>query len=144
MQDQSEPEGGLSQFSCPLGRSLSTIFEPSGHSLITCGGRGLKRWSIPPTALQDGPIQLGPPTSLTGRLTEFTSRASLSADGRLVAVVSGNQEIKVLRLDKPADPVLLGPHWNAASVAMSPDGKWVCSGTWGALERRFGILKAAD
>jgi serine/threonine protein kinase/WD40 repeat protein/Tfp pilus assembly protein PilF len=107
----------------PLGQTHSVFFHPSDGSLITSGDRGLFRWPIA------AGIQVGPPQLLgePGGMWE----ACLDPDGRKLAVVQRNEgRGLVLDLDKQAEKVLLGNHPNIARIAISPDGRWVATGTW--------------
>jgi WD40 repeat protein len=119
-----------------IGEVKHLRFDRADGSLITCGQRGLERWPVVP-APHEGPkndsppqLQIGPPQLLhpPGQLRQF----DLSTDGRRLAV-SDLDRASAFILD-PRDPasrvVLRQPH--LARLAISPDGRWVATGTcWG-------------
>jgi Tfp pilus assembly protein PilF len=110
------------------------LFDPTDSSLITCGDRGLERWPVA-AAMEEGTegktslsLRIGPPRSLhpPGRLRQL----DLSANGGSL-VVSDLDHFQAFVLD-PCHPdrrvVLNQPH--LAHVAISPDGRWVATGTY--------------
>jgi serine/threonine protein kinase/WD40 repeat protein len=114
-----------------IGEGSHLLFDQADGSLITCGPRGVERWPVGPVphkgpaplALRIGPSHLLHPS---GHLRQL----DLSADGRRL-VVSDLDRARAFVLD-PRDPagtvVLHQPH--LADVAISPDGRWVATGTW--------------
>jgi WD40 repeat protein/predicted Ser/Thr protein kinase len=107
--------------------SAPVLFHPDGKSLFTSGVAGLSRW---PMRLNSRcgkrALVIGPPeTLLPGNLGHL----ALSRDGQTLAVALGRGEAAILHGDRLAEKVLLGPQSNLAFVAVSPDGRWVATGT---------------
>ncbi len=108
------------------------IFHPDGRSMIITdrlGGvcqRSLERTGDPPSAT----YRLGKPRRFyTG---ERLCQSALSLDGRYLAVTHESaDECLVFDLQGPsAKPVPLRPHPLVDGVAISPDGRWVATGSW--------------
>jgi WD40 repeat protein len=109
---------------------LSVLFDPAGRFLLTTDSGGLHRWDLP---AGERPPRVGAPENLTGPLGIANPRASLTPDGRWLALLVGDGAVELRSLDRPGEPRILGRHPGAAQVAISPDGKWVASGTWGGV-----------
>jgi hypothetical protein len=107
-------------------------FHPRDEELFTVGRNGLFRW---PLHTQPELLHIGPARRLNvpGRM----ERLSVDREGRVVCGVEGgtNGGGRVLNLEDPTDRVIFVPHENAASVATSPNGKWVATGT----QNGFGV-----
>jgi serine/threonine protein kinase/WD40 repeat protein len=121
----------------PCGQTYSAIFDPSGRVLITSGVSGLYRWPIrfgrePMSA----PLQLGPAEPVRQPPGCRTRRASLSADGRTLAVTTNLNEGWLLDLERPNEkPRFL--HYAVTSIAISPDAKWVGTNAAEAFESKL-------
>jgi eukaryotic-like serine/threonine-protein kinase len=109
-----------------MGKVENAIFDPSG-SLLVEGPSGLERWPIEEDPAARGvvhvraPRPLPIPASVDGLLAQ-------SVDGRVVASAQGWGAL-VLHLDRPEQPIRLGPHNDTRRVAVSADGKWVATGS---------------
>jgi eukaryotic-like serine/threonine-protein kinase len=125
---------GVGLWDLPSGKELAfldspgtnfALFEPSG-SLLTNGSVGLLRWPVETDHASPGLLRIGLPRKLPvpGPVCHIAS----SADGRVIAV-SQFQGGRVLHSDRPDQPVSLGPHEDARYVAVSPDGRWVGTGS---------------
>jgi WD40 repeat protein len=112
----------------PIGDTSSAVFHPGDGSLITSGGGGLHRWPIKRDTgrLAEG-LRIGPPQTLG--LPGQPDRCCLSADGRSVAVAY-HSHAYVLQAESPSQKVLLSGQPGLTFVSMSPDSKWVATGTW--------------
>ncbi|HMC65742.1 MAG TPA: hypothetical protein VKI65_12450, partial [Gemmataceae bacterium] len=101
------------------------LFEPSG-ALLTNGSAGLLRWPIRAEPAAPGVLRIGPPHKLC--VPGPICHVACSADGRVIALSQflGGQ---VLHADRPDQPVRLEPHDDARYVAVSPDGRWVGTGS---------------
>jgi WD40 repeat protein len=110
----------------PLGPTHAVTFLPGGRELLTAGPGGCFRCPIRPEA---GSLRAGPPFRLLppGRYEAVAT----DPEGRLVAVArwDAGAGVVILDLDKPPGWERRCPHHNSMSVAVSPDGKWVASGT---------------
>ena len=124
----------------PIGDTLAVVFHPDGHKLLTSGPLdGLFEWpvvSIPnPTesgARPPNAVKVGPPRKLLA--ARHAGRASLDPGGRKI-VVSRSINITdasavVLDLHQRAEHVVIEGQPQLETVAISPDAKWVATGTW--------------
>ncbi|HEY7424483.1 MAG TPA: serine/threonine-protein kinase [Gemmataceae bacterium] len=108
-------------------RSLDNVlFEPSG-ALLTAGPSGIFRWPLQPDPASAGALRLGPSRRLALPATSRTQIAC-SLDGRALASADGEGGW-VLHSDLPRQPVRLTPHEDARAIAISPDGRWVVTGS---------------
>ncbi len=127
-------ENGLGFWEPASGAKLGTIprlwgrsfFDGSGV-LWTYDGSGLLRrpvrWGV------DGTVHLGPPDRLaTPVMVSHDLRASSSLDGQVVAVANYEGAV-VLHRDRPGRGIWLGPQADCRQVAVSPDGRYVLTGT---------------
>jgi tetratricopeptide (TPR) repeat protein len=113
----------------PLPHNCLFHFEPSG-ALLTHGTEGILRWPLAVEAdtgrRRYGPPQrLHPPTSSDGH--------GSSADGRVLAIPSYSRGALVLRRSENR-LVTLGPQEDVRSCAVSPDGRWVATGSFGPVK----------
>jgi len=58
-----------------------------------------------------------------------TLLARASVAGGNLAVLTGDDRVALFRLSQPAEPALVLKHSGVASVVLSPDGRWVATGT---------------
>ncbi len=101
------------------------LFEPSG-ALLTTGSAGLLRWPVHADGSSPGLLRVSPPHILS--VPGIVSRLACDRDGRVIAV-SQFQGGRVLHADRPDQPLRIGPHDDARNIAVSPDGRWVVTGT---------------
>jgi serine/threonine protein kinase/WD40 repeat protein/Flp pilus assembly protein TadD len=115
----------------PVPGSSPLLFEPGGDALLTYGPRGLLRWPVR-AGEAAGSFVVSPPTRLTA--TTHLDRWGCSADGRTVAIPEYSLGATVWR---PADnrSVRLGPQHDVRSCAVSPDGRWVVTGSHSIKDR---------
>jgi WD40 repeat protein len=95
--------------------------------LFTAGPNGLFRW---PLHARGGALRIGPARKLDVRVTP--QRISFDREGRILAVVEGGHSGRgqVVDLEQAATGKVLGlSHVNINSVATSPNGEWVATGT---------------
>jgi WD40 repeat protein len=119
----------------------AVVFEPSG-SLLTAGAAGFDRWPIRPDPGDAGATRLGPP-----RCLPFAGLAAgqvaCSRDGDVVAGAQGWGAL-VLRADRPDQLLRLEPHRGAHAVAVSPDGRWVATGSQDGAGARVWDARSGD
>jgi WD40 repeat protein len=119
------PHGRPSGF-LPLGPTHTVTFHPKGSELFTAGPSGCYRC---PLRLEAGALRVGPPVRLLapGR----NEAVATDSEGRLLALAQWDVDdgVVVLDLDKPPGQARRFTHRNAMSVAISPDGQWIASGT---------------
>jgi WD40 repeat protein len=131
-------QDGIALFDLAIGHCLVTLptedcwslqFEASG-TLLACGPHGVWRWPVVDGVDQaDGStLRVGPPERIpvTGR----TCHAASSADGRVLAVSVFDGAV-VLRAARPDEPIRLEPQDDVRCIAVSPDGRWVATGSHG-------------
>src|SRR5262249_38105760 len=70
--------------------------------------------------------QFGPPERLP--LPGTRAQIEQSRDGRVLASAQFAGAL-VLHRDRPGQPIRLAPHADVRAVAVSPDGRWVATGT---------------
>jgi WD40 repeat protein/tRNA A-37 threonylcarbamoyl transferase component Bud32 len=109
----------------PGSPTYSVLFERSG-ALLASGAAGLARWPIDVDARAPGTVRIGPQQKLpvNGR----SERIAMSRDGRVLgqAMIWGGL---VWHQDSPDVPIRLAPHDDARSLDISPDGRWVATGS---------------
>jgi WD40 repeat protein len=114
----------------PIGVCDETLFMPGGD-LLTFNHLGLCRW--PAAWLGDGVLRLGPPRLLDSVIpfqNAIHAGLDTSADGRIIGVSSlFRRGATLLDLDRPWRRTLLAPHGSSFDVAISPDGRWACTGS---------------
>jgi tetratricopeptide (TPR) repeat protein len=92
----------------------------------------LRRWPIQlKPGGQEGDLLVGPPEAVKAFGNGRPGSLSFSRDGVRLAVSDGSRS-EVLVLDVETGKVLLRCHHGGASqAALSPDGRWLASNTWG-------------
>jgi WD40 repeat protein len=120
--------------------TLSVEFHPDGSCLFTSGDSGVSRWPIiyNTTAQASGPV-LGQPQKLM-ELTD-TDYACLSPDGETVFVAHPHNSINAfgLKWRHANQPMQFKGHPKATYITVSPDGKWIATGTWWADASGSGV-----
>ena len=111
--------------SLPIGQTTSVRFAPSGD-LVTMSRTGLARWPVREGPVDSNTIRVGPPELLT---THSGLNIDQSRDGRLLAVCQDHAAPFVLDLNHPGSPIRFGPQVDVRYIAMSPDGRWVATGS---------------
>jgi len=106
----------------------SLHFHPDGKSLLS-SGPGLYRRAIESNDTVSNTLRLGPRTPLLPEGGFMYS--DLTPDGRFFAAAQLSKAAAVVfDFENPSALVTLGPHPNMSVVAISPDGRFVASGTW--------------
>jgi serine/threonine protein kinase/WD40 repeat protein len=105
----------------PIGNVWNQMFEPSGD-LITAGDQGVFRW---PVRLDPGRGQssIGPPLELP--LRAGVHGIAQDAHGRVLARSNQNNAMILAS----GQTIRVGPLNDCRSIAVSPDGQWVATGT---------------
>jgi tetratricopeptide (TPR) repeat protein len=124
-----------------LDRTDSAKFEADG-SLLTCGSRGIHRWPVRPPALGAGHVwRIGPP-ELIHAANLPDCYLSSNRDGRVLVV--GMYDAGAIVLHRGSSrSIHLGPQRDVRQVAISPDGRWVATGSWNGSQAGVFIWEAA-
>jgi serine/threonine protein kinase/WD40 repeat protein/Tfp pilus assembly protein PilF len=116
----------------PIGECDEVLFMPNGD-LLTFNDRGLCRWPI--GRAEGATLSLGPPepVALIGKdAFRLNTGLAVSADGRLIGASSVlDRGLILLEVDRPWRKTVLAPHAAVVDVAISADGRWVCTGSRG-------------
>ena len=127
---------GTELASLPIANSWHLMFEPSGD-LITSGSMGVHRW---PIRLEPGHREflIGPPRPLRlpaghcGIAEDQSSRIVAKADQAYGYIATAKQTIRVGRLN------------DCRSVAVSPNGQWLATGTHSAYRGGVRVWRVSD
>jgi serine/threonine protein kinase/WD40 repeat protein len=123
----------------PAGHFKGVRFEPSG-AVIGCGGAGLVRWSIDVQATTPATVRVGPPEKLA--LSESASEMGASRDGHVVAQARGWGGM-VWDRRSSRTPLRL-PHRDTRYIDVSPDGRWVATGSHGNVNVKIWNAATGD
>jgi serine/threonine protein kinase/WD40 repeat protein/tetratricopeptide (TPR) repeat protein len=102
-------------------------FDRTG-ALWTAGTAGLLRWPVQSSAGATDRLRIGPPewvANIPGRMWT----CGFSANGRVAAVPLGSDGTLVVHRGEARRTVRLGPQYDVRGVVVSPDGRWVVSGS---------------
>jgi WD40 repeat protein/tetratricopeptide (TPR) repeat protein len=115
----------------PIPEGWPLPWEPSGD-LLTYGTFGLLHWPLRADPAKSRRYQIGPPE----RLLPDNNRGwwGSSTDRRTIAIPNRNRGAVVVHRGPPARRVPLGPQQDVRSCAVSPDGRWVATGSHGTTE----------
>jgi serine/threonine protein kinase/WD40 repeat protein/tetratricopeptide (TPR) repeat protein len=138
----------------PIDNATNVLFEPSGD-LLTSGALGVWRWPIHTDPGRDE-LRVGPPCQLL--LPAGNCGISEDFSGQVVAKAASG----VAQVITPTRKLQVGPLADCRSVAVSPDGQWLATGSHGkngaqvwrlgdttqvaalAIEGLIGVLFSAD
>jgi hypothetical protein len=90
----------------------------------------LLRWPIASDSAVGGPIRVGPPERLNS--STIQDRWGSSADGNVIAIPAFSRGAYVLRRDVGGVQAL-GPQEDVRHCTVSPDGRWVATGSHGDI-----------
>jgi serine/threonine protein kinase/WD40 repeat protein len=132
--------------SLPLTNCRAMFWEPSG-ALLTGNPSGLLRWPLdaaPASPLPMGKLRagkpqherLGPPQQLLTNTPPWDW--GFSADGRTIAIPNYDRGAVVLHRGPPQRIIRLGPQQDVRQCAVSPDSRWVATGSFGSTDG-FGV-----
>ena len=112
----------------PLAAS-NTLFEPSG-SLVTSTSAGTHRWPVRADPGAPHRFRIGPPERIPVPLRGLNSNLARSADGAVMAGSLPHADgAYTWHRDSPREALHLTPHPDCRRVSVSPDGKWVATGS---------------
>jgi len=105
----------------PIGNAWGLMFEASGD-LITNGSVGVQRWPVH-LDRDRGDFQIGPPRQL--RLPASLGTIAEDRSSRIVAKADHNYA----DVATPERTIRVGPLHDCRSVAVTPDGQWLATGS---------------
>jgi WD40 repeat protein/tetratricopeptide (TPR) repeat protein len=108
----------------PIGQAWHLLFEASGE-LLTSGLSGVQRWPIQLDVAR-GTFHIGPPRQLRS-FPGGSCGIAEDASGRVVALA----HFMMTHVQTPERAYRLVPLDNVRSVALSPDGQWLVTGSHG-------------
>jgi serine/threonine protein kinase/WD40 repeat protein len=133
------PDGAVVVIDLAAGREVATLpapadgecpllWDPSGN-LLTCGTSGCVRWPVRADPAEPSRYRLGPGEQLLWfrRPNQWGS----SADGQTIAVPNLNRGAVVVHRGQLARTIRLQPQQDVRHCAVSPDGRWVATGSHG-------------
>jgi WD40 repeat protein len=119
-------KAGYELATLPFVNPRSVLF--GKDSMIVTGHDGVVRWPLrTETDGKTARVVLGAPQRLAERGHEWEF-AAISSNEKLLAVAS-TQEVALLSLSEPKPPKFLRGHTGASRLALSPDGKYVATGS---------------
>jgi WD40 repeat protein/serine/threonine protein kinase len=124
-----ELPGGRPLSFLPLVQEHGVAFEPSG-ALLTYGRTGQMRWPVEAVG-PPGTLGIGPPRPLP--LTTSRGPVATSRDGRVMASTQFGGA-QVWHADTSDPLILLGPQHDVRWIAVSPNGRWVATGSHWATD----------
>jgi WD40 repeat protein len=104
------------------------LFEPGG-ALLTIGPGDVRRWPVRCDPASGGALHLGPPDQLP--VPGSNCKLAQSRDGRVLACPHWGGAY-VMFAERSEQPVKIDGHEDVRSVAVSPDGRWVATGSHGS------------
>jgi serine/threonine protein kinase/WD40 repeat protein len=134
------------------------FFDADGRNLITSGASGLLRWPLSMGSSASGTIRLGPAEPLGPARGLPTGRVCSVLAGSVMAIAIDRELGQTVIEDrsKPGWRVNIQGHEGLERVALSPDGRWLATGTWkgtgvkiwdtrtAKLERTLPVESSAD
>jgi len=103
-------------------------FHPLRKYLLTAGRAGLHRWPIQVEADSRRRPQIGPPVVLIPEM-QF-AKLALSADATVLMALREDGSVFVLSPETTNHWVVIDVRSSAAAAVLSPDGRWVATGTF--------------
>jgi WD40 repeat protein len=107
----------------PIGHAWHSMFAPSGD-LITSGSSGVQRWPVKLDP-ERGEFRIGPPQPLP--LPAGIAKIDADRSGRIVALA----DFGFAFVATPERTSRVGPLDDCRFVAVSPDGQWLATGSFG-------------
>jgi serine/threonine protein kinase/WD40 repeat protein len=109
------------------------LWEPSG-ALLTVGSRGLLGWPVHDDPAEQARCRLGPPERLLLAVSEDLGWGC-SADAHTVAIPHLNRGTEIVHRGRPPRTIRLPRQQDVRCCAVSPDGRWVATGSHETADR---------
>jgi serine/threonine protein kinase/WD40 repeat protein len=108
---------------------LPFAYRPEG-AWLTGGSSGLWSWPVAVSPEDPRLVLVGEPREpIPGLRSPHLNHAAIMPGGNLLAVPTGRDSTAIYRLGGDRPPLILGPQVDARFCALSPDGRWVATGS---------------
>jgi serine/threonine protein kinase/WD40 repeat protein len=124
----------------PFTGNTGALFEPSG-ALLTFGRAGVLRWPIAGDSAAPGLVRIGPPQELP--LPGSDNQIACSRDGWVLASAQYWGGL-VWHQDLPGPPIRLPPHEDTRFISVSPDNRWVATGSFHGTKVKIWNARTAE
>jgi serine/threonine protein kinase/WD40 repeat protein len=125
-----DPRSGRKLGRVHSGPTKDVLFDPVGRYLYTTGDRGTLAWKLTTSRDEIGVTwRIGRPEKPLARLTGYQLQTDRQGD-RLAVVDRFNRVVVTPSLGSPGRPLTLPNHPQVSAAALSPDGRYVATGTW--------------
>ncbi len=117
----------------------SVLFHPNGREIITSGTSGVRRWPWLVTTNAEGKIegQLGEPTLVSVPPETKPIKVAIDRPGNRLLVGGNNGSAYLYDLEKETPPLVFSGQRGLDTLAFSPDGKRIATGTWDGVGVRI-------
>jgi signal transduction histidine kinase len=132
----------------PLAGLFSTRMAPDGASFFICRASGLEQWFLADATAAGGALAFKSTNLIALPDQRGARNVAVSTDGTTAAVELQDHRLAVVDLRGAREPVVLAERWRGENLkssatptgpgrfAISPDGRWICTGYWlGAQDR---------
>ena len=113
----------------PMVRGRSAYFLPDGKRLITCGDLRVSIWPVELDA-ENGNAKVGTAKHIKLPSQQHVDQMTLNGQRTKGALPISDSDCVIFEIDNPANMVVLGPTSNPKNPSISPDGRWVATGTF--------------
>jgi signal transduction histidine kinase len=114
----------------PMQRGRTAHFLPDGKTLLTLGDYCLSLWPLLAGTNAAAPVRLGVPRHITLPKTDHVDSAGVMRTGQKATLQLTDTEVAVVDLQKTNDIQIFQKSTYPTSPALSPDGRWVVTGTF--------------
>jgi WD40 repeat protein len=108
------------------GDTQSVLFMSDGHTMLTCGKRGVLSWPVNVSMSPELKIHVGSPERVTEK---NAGKAELGADGQTLAFEHNFSTALIFDLHS-GEFHKVEEHLHLNTITISPDSKWVVTATW--------------
>jgi WD40 repeat protein len=122
----SAEELGSASLPPEIGYNLWGLPAPGGFLMTVPGAVWF--WPARTDPARGNVLRVGPPERVAALRPAAVGRFGADRNGRVLAVPEGDHAV-VLDRDRPGRRIELGPHHNVLFVAVSPNGRWVATGS---------------
>jgi WD40 repeat protein len=113
----------------------SVQFAADGRHVLTAGPTDMHRWPVHWDA-DVARLRLGPPERVAAQVPRPLRWSALSSGAGALVVPAGAHDALVVDCKTGAVKCRLADHTNISCAAVSPDGRWLATGSWHGVEAR--------